>query len=710
MSQTLRLVAGIAWVLAGLSGAPVLAQQELEYSTDFAADPGWTTDQPGNYFWDANTETFHATTANAPPDAPAPPPPPPTRYAYKVVDYRGGSFRLEFDMLPTDLQWSAGVSFGLFDAELAIAPIPPDAHYVWVGMGRVDPGRVLTLRARGQNDTEQSAQLFNVITEGTWYHCVLEYSGFADVAALTVTLRDTGVPVGILTVGDLGGLPSDLDYLGFARDPWGSDCPGTPGYGCANAATVNLDNAALYDSCTRWQHRTDQGPSPRNVDSGFAYDSDRGVTVLFGGFDGAWKGDTWEWDGTAWLQRCILPESCGPELPAPRHTFGMAYDSARHVIVILGGVGEGGVQLGDTWEWDGHVWTKKHAGDPSGILAPSPRSGLALAYDSARGVVVLHGGAVGSGGTVFNDTWEWDGTAWTQRCVGTEDCGLVPPPRRAHTMTYDERRGVMVVFGGNNGSTQHHDTWEWDGTSWSRRCEVCAPPDRAWAGMAYDVDNGVSLLFAGVQPGQGALNDLWSWDGAAWTEVEQVSPWPFGRSSLLWTYDSLRHVFVLFGGESGAGRLGDTWEYGLDSDCDGLLDAVDNCPALPNGDQADADADGVGDVCDNCTNGYNPDQADADADGVGDVCDNCADNANPDQANFDADGLGDVCDGDIDNDGVLNNDDVCDYTPTTLARNLIEADGGVLGNLDGDCDVDLHDFQLMEARFTGPNPKPWGLP
>jgi hypothetical protein len=37
---------------------------------------------------------------------------------------------------------------------------------------------------------------------------------------------------------------------------------------------------------------------------------------------------------------------------------------------------------------------------------------------------------------------------------------------------------------------------------------------------------------------------------------------------------------------------------GIDRDSDNVLDAIDNCPANPNGDQADADGDGIGNVCD----------------------------------------------------------------------------------------------------------------
>jgi len=37
-------------------------------------------------------------------------------------------------------------------------------------------------------------------------------------------------------------------------------------------------------------------------------------------------------------------------------------------------------------------------------------------------------------------------------------------------VAYDERRAVLVLFGGGaaDGSTLYNDTWEFDGTSWRR--------------------------------------------------------------------------------------------------------------------------------------------------------------------------------------------------------------------------------------------------
>ena len=40
---------------------------------------------------------------------------------------------------------------------------------------------------------------------------------------------------------------------------------------------------------------------------------------------------------------------------------------------------------------------------------------------------------------------------------------------------------------------------------------------------------------------------------------------------------------------------------GTDADGDGVCDAGDDCPSVPNGDQADTDGDGIGDACDACT-------------------------------------------------------------------------------------------------------------
>lgn len=75
-----------------------------------------------------------------------------------------------------------------------------------------------------------------------------------------------------------------------------------------------------------------------------AYDRLRGVTALFGGSGSAGEAsdETWEWTGTAWIQRIIAG-------PAGRTAHPMAYHQARHEVVLFGGTLAGGAHDGQTW-------------------------------------------------------------------------------------------------------------------------------------------------------------------------------------------------------------------------------------------------------------------------------------------------------------------------------------------------------------------------
>ena len=78
----------------------------------------------------------------------------------------------------------------------------------------------------------------------------------------------------------------------------------------------------------------------------------------------------------------------------------------------------------------------------------------------------------------------------------------------------------------------------------------------------------------------------------------------------------------------------------MDTDFDGVPDAVDNCPIDFNPDQTDTDCGGVGDFCD--LDFIDLCALDDDADGVPDGQDNCPSDANPDQSDIDVDGVGDA--------------------------------------------------------------------
>ena len=70
---------------------------------------------------------------------------------------------------------------------------------------------------------------------------------------------------------------------------------------------------------------------------------------------------------------------------------------------------------------------------------------------------------------------------------------------------------------------------------------------------------------------------------------------------------------------------------------------------------------------------------------------------------FDGDGVPNDFDPDRDDDGIENVADACDYTPLSYPPEQIEPDGTVLGDADGDCDVDLRDISIIQLRMSGPN-------
>ena len=73
-----------------------------------------------------------------------------------------------------------------------------------------------------------------------------------------------------------------------------------------------------------------------------------------------------------------------------------------------------------------------------------------MVFDAQRSRVLLFGGI--AGGTLFGDTWEWTGAAWSQIAVAG------PTARSGHAMAFDSQAGRAVLFGGSDG-TLLQDTW-----------------------------------------------------------------------------------------------------------------------------------------------------------------------------------------------------------------------------------------------------------
>jgi len=224
-------------------------------------------------------------------------------------------------------------------------------------------------------------------------------------------------------------------------------------YDSGRGLTVLLDNGGnTWEwNGSYWIQRTTASSPTARVWTAMAYDSVRARTVLFGGSGqpGAVDlGDTWTYDGTNWTK--MAPASA----PSPRFGMAMSFDPVRQVLVLFGGR-VAGQRMNDTWEWDGTNWTQR-----TPATAPLPRFWHSMAYDAQLGLTVVWGGdhiePFGLG--PINDTWLWDGTNWTRDWTAA-----TPIYRAGQAMAYDSARGRIVLFGGTDElfpGTYYNDTWE----------------------------------------------------------------------------------------------------------------------------------------------------------------------------------------------------------------------------------------------------------
>ncbi len=204
--------------------------------------------------------------------------------------------------------------------------------------------------------------------------------------------------------------------------------------------------------------------------------------------------------------------------PPGRVGHAMAYDAARQRVVLFGGNAHQRFSqhfFSDTWEWDGSAWTE---------LQPAtvpPSFGGTMVYDAARQQLLLWTGSA---------LWTWDGTDWS-----TVPAAISPPPGTA-ALAYDAARQLVVLFGA--GATEN-ETWEWDGTAWTQRFPMNNPPrfyTGTREGMAYDDSLGMCVL--------DNHDATWFWDGTNWSSMFTGGQ----TTNRAIAFDRVRERLVQFGG------------------------------------------------------------------------------------------------------------------------------------------------------------------
>ncbi|MBK8977775.1 MAG: hypothetical protein IPM29_17850 [Planctomycetes bacterium] len=290
--------------------------------------------------------------------------------------------------------------------------------------------------------------------------------------------------------------------------------------GTARTSLVALALVAGLDAQIAWTQLLPAGGPGTRVAPALAFDEARGVTVLFGGFDGpVTPGDTWTFDGSTWSRVATTG-------PAPRTGHVLVYDPLRRVVVLFGGSVPNAGIVDDTWEWDGVRWTQRFP-----ATVPPARTLAAGAPWPAWGGIVVHGGYPLDGTPYF---WSFDGNDWTDRTTATTPNGA------DHALAYHpvQRRLLMA---GDSLNVQ------FDGRNWVESDPSLLP--HRGARMAYDPGSNHIVMWGGFDYGSLGptyYDATWAWDGI-WSRLD-VGPTPGGRSDFGMAFDALHRSLLVYGG------------------------------------------------------------------------------------------------------------------------------------------------------------------
>lgn len=312
--------------------------------------------------------------------------------------------------------------------------------------------------------------------------------------------------------------------------------PAEAGDPCAHAAAAT------------WSRIVTKAQPPRGrARARLAFDPTDESLVLFGGVvapeaggEPALTSETLRLEGNAWST--LAP----PRSPSPRRDHAMTTGDGR--IYLFGG--QGALELSDElWEWTGATWSELCTTAACRAARPSARATAGLAYDSARARLVLVGGTGARGPT--DDTWEWDGAAWTRVCgAPLPSCGFVAAHALFGGAVYDPVRKRTVFLHEHVPSL----TYELDGTRWTRAESAAAPPFPGGdfghvAGSAYDPIRRVTVSLG--HSGAGNYR-AWEWNGACWWDTTSA-PLASDAQHAAIAYDVRHARLVRFGGETAAG-------------------------------------------------------------------------------------------------------------------------------------------------------------
>jgi hypothetical protein len=440
--------------------------------------------------------------------------------------------------------------------------------------------------------------------------------------------------------------------------------------------------------------------------------------------------------GGVWTQQAKLTASDAATFELFGSSVAVSSDTA--VIGAQNDDHAGGTDAGSAYVFTrtGGVWTQQQKLTASDAAA-SDHFGRAVAVSGGTAVVGAfgddHAGGIGAGSAyVFTRT----GDGWTQQAKLTAFDAAAGDTFGFSVAASGDTAAVGAIFDDDAAGCAY--LFSRTGGIWTQQQKLTASD----AALAHFF--GYSVSVSGDTAVVGAIYD----DHAAGSDAGSAYVFSFADCDGDGTPDSCDSDADSDGVVDGCDNCPTIANPNQDdADSDGVGDACDNCPGIANPNQEDADSDGTGDACDGCPNDpnktapgicgcgvadadgdldglmncvdncpavANPLQENSDGDPLGDACDNCPTVTNPTQRDTDNDGTGDACDLDDDNDGVPDDEDNCPRNANPGQQDTDQdgfgdaCDGGVCcpGDMDGSESLSALDIQLFVDALLAGTPCP----
>jgi len=297
--------------------------------------------------------------------------------------------------------------------------------------------------------------------------------------------------------------------------------------GGLNETSANLnDTWAYYAATNTWTKLSNQAPWSARWGASAAFDSARGIGVLFGGWDAKGQNyETWEYTAStgAWQNRT------GATKPALK-SAPLTFDSTQQMIITSGM----GRFVWETWAYDvtTHVWSLR-----SGLNPPSDRAGQGLVYYPKISRTVMYGGAQGV--NVVDETWEYNYVADSWTDMTSQIGGASPGGRSGFGFIYRIAQDELMLFGGGSSAGYPGTTYRYFddlGTRyWAMISTGSNPSGRIDLVMSYDSGTSGSIVFAGKDQAGNKLNDTWQFEAAYQpTGIYQSAKFNSLHSNTMW--------------------------------------------------------------------------------------------------------------------------------------------------------------------------------